>query len=139
LTVGYCGVESCLGIYPLSKKGENMAKTKTKVQVYGRQISKMKDETRAELGEGATPEALATKAQEKADALGWDYLFTVASFTEKAKGKPKAARQPRQPRATKAAPAANGGLTIEDVQAVKGLVGKLGSDTVRRLLDVVGP
>jgi hypothetical protein len=29
-------------------------------------------------------------------------------------------------------------LTVEDVETVKGLPGKLGADTLRRLLDVVG-
>src|SRR6266404_618874 len=109
-----------------------------KIRPFGRQIAKLKDEARKAAGDGATPEALAEKAQELADKANWDYLFTVASFADKPKG--KRGRKARQAsaadngapvRRAKAATA----LTLDDVEAVKGLANKLGADTVRRLLD----
>jgi hypothetical protein len=108
-----------------------------KVKPYGRQIAGLKDKARQEAGADASAEALAKKAQALADELNWDYTFTADSFASKPKAR-KVGRPRGKGGRPKATVAANGTVSMADLEAVKGLKDKLGADTLRRLMDVVG-
>ena len=106
----------------------------------GRLIGRWKQEAIAANKE-ASDEDLAQVINEAAKKQGYDYTITPEKVRARAK-KPKRRRP-----ASKAAPASavransapaakatsTGGISLEDVRAVKGLVDRIGADKVREL------
>jgi hypothetical protein len=133
-----------------------MAKKATAtVKPYGRQISGLKDQARAALGENALAADLATKANELAAVLNWDYEFTAESFAPKTTGG-KRGRKPRQAtplldgatdvvdgtvqpvaRAVKAGTARNDGSMADAVAGLRRLIREAGAAEAHRLIDVL--
>jgi hypothetical protein len=63
------------------------------------------------------------------------YVSIIKSGVKKA-GSTAPGAGPGRKRAATAS--ANGGISLQDLEAVKGLVGRLGKDTVRRLVEFAG-
>jgi hypothetical protein len=100
----------------------------------GKAISKMEAVRRvlADLGSDAMPGEIQKHVKEK---------FGIAmepNMVSNYKSALKAANKSAVHRTPKAAAKATGGITPTDVQAVKELVDKLGSDQVRQLAEVLG-
>jgi hypothetical protein len=105
----------------------------------GRLIGRWKQEAVA-ANPGASDEDLAKLINETAKKQGYDYTITPDKVRT-----PKKAKKARKPSPTPAArpnpappKAASGGISLGDVEAVKGLVDRLGADKVERLARVLG-
>jgi hypothetical protein len=108
----------------------------------GRLIGRWKQEAIA-ANAGASDEDLAKIINEMARKQGYDYTITpekVRSTTKKPRRRKKPAAKPApaaaaarntQPAARKAEPA--GGISLDDIRAVKGLVDRLGAERLREL------
>jgi hypothetical protein len=105
----------------------------------GRLIGRWKEEAIA-ANPGATDEDLAQLINETARKQGYAYTITPDKVrTRKKSRKPARKPAPAAARTTPApAKAASGGISLEDVKAVKGLVDKLGADRVQGLAGVLG-
>jgi hypothetical protein len=106
----------------------------------GRLIGRWKQEAIAANG-GASDEHLAKIINDLARKQGYDYTITPEKVRARAK-KPtrrKPARSAAPASAARATPApaprstATGGISLEDIRAVKGLVERLGADKVQEL------
>jgi hypothetical protein len=106
----------------------------------GRLIGRWKQEAIA-ANKDASDEDLATIINEAAKEQGYDYTITPEKVRTKAK-KPKRRKAARSAAPASAArsnsapaakPAPAGGISLEDVRAVKGLVDRIGADKVREL------
>jgi hypothetical protein len=86
-----------------------------------------------ELGMGAKPLALQAHIKEKFGKDMTTQMISNYKFQVRKQGGVKGGRG-RGRRAV----AAVGGLQIEDFEAVRGLVSRLGADQVKRIVDVVG-
>jgi len=114
-------------------------------------ITKMEGVRRAlaDLGGDAKPMQIQGFLREKLGiAMSTDHISTYKGvLAKKGKGKGKAARKKPGPKpAQAAAPAAPvpregarpaGGISLADLQAVKGLLGRLGPDQLRGLIDLL--
>ncbi len=109
----------------------------------GRFIGRWKQEAIA-ANPGASDADLAKIINDTARSQGYDYTITPEKVrtTTKKKGKkaarstaPAAASAARSTPASAPAPRATsrGGIRLEDIQAVKGLVDRIGADTVQQL------
>src|SRR6266540_2070380 len=106
----------------------------------GRLIGRWKEEAIAANG-GASDEDLARIINETARKQGYDYTITpekVRTRAKKHKGRKPARRAaPVSPARPNSAPAptstATGGISLEDIRAVKGLVDRIGADKVQEL------
>jgi hypothetical protein len=106
----------------------------------GRVIGRWKQEAIA-ANRGASDEDLAKIINDMARLQGYDYTITpekVRTTTKKSKGKKPAQATASAARGTPAsAPVpratSTGGISLEDIQAVKGLVDRIGADTVQQL------
>ncbi len=104
----------------------------------GRVIGRWKQEAIA-ANAGASDEDLAKIINEMARLQGYDYTITaekVRTTTQKSKGKkpaPAAASAARSTPTPAPRPTSAGGLSLEDVRAVKGLVDRIGADKVQEL------
>jgi hypothetical protein len=105
----------------------------------GRIIGRWKQEAIA-ANRGASDEDLAKIINDMARLQGYDYTITPEKVrtTTKKKGKKPAPAAASAARSTPAsAPAlkatSRGGISLEDIQAVKGLVDRIGADTVQQL------
>ncbi len=104
----------------------------------GRLIGRWKQEAAAANG-GASDEDLAKIINEMARKQGYDYTITpekVRTRAKKPRGR-KAARRQTSAAHTTPAPApraaSTGGLSLEDIRAVKELVDRIGADKVQTL------
>jgi hypothetical protein len=116
----------------------------------GRVIGRWKEEAIA-ANAGASNEALAKIINDMAKKQGYDYTITpekVRTKTNKPKGRTpvpavaSAARTTPAPAAsTTPAPApkavSSGGLSLEDIRAVKGLVDRIGADKLQELAEML--
>jgi hypothetical protein len=107
----------------------------------GRLIGRWKQEAIA-ANAGASDEDLARIVNEMARLQGYDYTITPEKV--RAKGKKKRRKPTRRAASaarTTPAPAptaaSTGGVSLEDIQAVKELVGKIGADRVQELAGVL--
>ena len=105
----------------------------------GRVIGRWKQEAIA-ANAGASDEDLAKIINETARKQGFDYTITPEKV--RAKSKKKRRRKPARKAAPAAArttptpapkPAARGGIDLEDIRAVKELVGRIGADRLQEL------
>jgi hypothetical protein len=112
-----------------------MAKLKT---APGRLIGRWKQEAIA-ANAGASDEDLAKIINDMARKQGFDYTITPEKVRAKSK---KKRRKPARRAAPVAAvahttpapkPAARGGISLEDIRAVKGLVDRIGGDKLQEL------
>jgi hypothetical protein len=106
----------------------------------GRLIGRWKQEALA-ANPGASDEDLAKAINETARKQGYDYTIAPDKVRTGKKARKKA-RKPA-PAAARANPApaeaaASGGISLGDVEAVKGLVDRLGADQVEQLARVLG-
>jgi hypothetical protein len=108
----------------------------------GRLIGRWKEEAIA-ANAGASDEDLAKIVNDTAKKQGYDYTITPEKVRTKAK-KPRRRKPARRaaPTAASAArttpapapkPGAKGGISLEDVRAVKGLVDRIGADKLEEL------
>jgi hypothetical protein len=107
----------------------------------GRLIGRWKEEAIA-ADPGASDEQLADLINATAKKQGYDYTITPDKVRTRKKAKKPARKQAPAPAArTTPAPArkaaAGGGISLEDVKAVKGLVDKIGADKVEELARVL--
>jgi hypothetical protein len=120
-----------------------MAKLKT---APGRLIGRWKEEAIAANG-GASDEALAKIINEMARKHGYDYTITPEKVRTKAK-KPKGSTPARRtaPAPASAAPAtpapapkstSTGGISLEDIRAVKEVVDRMGAHKVQELAGIL--
>jgi predicted flap endonuclease-1-like 5' DNA nuclease len=96
---------------------------------------------------GASDEDLAKIINEMAQKQGYDYTITpekVRTKTKKTAAKPAAAHAAPAPApAAHTAPApapraaATGGLTLEDIRMVQGLIERIGADKVQELAEML--
>jgi len=94
---------------------------------------------------GASDEDLANIVNDMAKKQGYDYTITPDKVrTKKGKKAKKSGRKAAQAPAARtnsgsapARKAAGGGISLEDVATVKGLVGKIGADKVEQLARVL--
>jgi hypothetical protein len=113
-----------------------MAKLKT---APGRLIGRWKQEAIA-ANAGASDEDLAKIINDMARKQGYAYTITPDKVRTKTK-KPRRRKHARRPApaaahttpAPAAKPAARGGLNLEDIRAVKGLVDRIGGDKLQEL------
>jgi hypothetical protein len=106
----------------------------------GRLIGRWKEEAIA-AHPGASDEDLAKVINETARKQGYDYTITPDKVRTRKKAKKKAGKPPPTPAArSNSAPAkaAGGGIRLEDVKAVKGLVDRIGAEKVEQLARVLG-
>lgn len=90
----------------------------------------------ADLGAGAKPQALQDHIKAKFDRELPKTLISNYKSTMKRKGTLAGGNGPGRPR--KAAGAGGGGsVHLADLEAVRGLVGRIGADGVRRLVNVL--
>ena len=113
-----------------------MAKLK---KAFGRQISKLKADALA-ANPGASDQDLANIINDMAKKQGFSYKITpekVRTTTKKSKGKKKPAPAAASAARTTPAPApkaaSTGGISMEDIRAVRELVGRIGADKVQEL------
>ena len=109
----------------------------------GRVIGRWKQEAIA-ANPGASDADLAQVVNDMARLQGYDYKITpekVRTTTKKSKGKkkpaPAAASAARTTPAPAPKPKATGGISLEDIQAVKGLVDRIGADKLQELAGVL--
>ena len=104
----------------------------------GKAISKMEAVRRAltELGNDALPAAIQKHIKEKFGVQMDPNMISNYKSAIKSATKSAIIRSPKA--STKVSTKAAGGLTPEDVRAVKELVGKIGADQVRQLAEVLG-
>jgi hypothetical protein len=109
-----------------------------KNRVNGQAISKMEAvrRTLAELGNDAMPGAIQKHIKEKFGVQMDPNMISNYKSAIKSASKSAIIRSPKA--FTKASTKTAGGLTPEDVRAVKELVGKIGADQVRQLAEVLG-
>ena len=112
----------------------------------GRIIGRWKHEAIA-ANAGASDDDLARIINDMARKQGYDYTITpekVRSKTKKPRRRKKAATKPApaaaaardtQPPARK--PEAAGGISLDDIRAVKGLVGRIGAERLQELAGVL--
>ncbi len=108
----------------------------------GRFIGRWKQEAIA-ANPGASDADLARIINDTARSQGYDYTITPEKVrtTTKKKGKKAARRTAPAASAARSTPApapapraaTKGGISLEDIQAVKGLVDRIGADTVQQL------
>ena len=104
----------------------------------GRVIGRWKQEAIA-ANRGASDEDLAKIINEMASKQGYDYTITpekVRTTTKNSKGKkpaPAAASAARTTPAPAPKSPSRGGISLEDIQALKGLVDRIGAETVQKL------
>ena len=105
----------------------------------GRVIGRWKQEAIA-ANPGASDADLAQVVNDMARLQGYDYKITpekVRTTTKKSKGKKKPAPAAASAARTTPAPApqaaSTGGISMEDIRAVKELVGRIGADKVQEL------
>jgi hypothetical protein len=109
----------------------------------GRYIGRWKQEEIA-ANPGASDEELARKINDRARREGFDYTITPAKVRTKTtkkrkkRGGAKPAAAPEMAARSTPAPAPRGAISLDDVQAVKGLVDRLGGDKVQRLAGMLG-
>jgi hypothetical protein len=115
-----------------------MPKGIPKNQENGKTISKMEGVRRAlaELGNDAMPAAIQKHIKEKLGIQMDPNMISNYKSAIKAAGKSAILRSPAALAKTRTKAA--GGITPEDVRAVKELVGKIGADQVRQLAEVLG-
>jgi hypothetical protein len=117
-----------------------MAKLK---KAFGRQIARWKQDAIA-ANTGASDEDLARIINEMAKAQGFKYTITPDKVRAKGKKKrkmrkhaaPAASATPPTP-APAPKPAAPAVISVSDIQAIKGLVDRLGADGVQELAGVL--
>jgi actin-like ATPase involved in cell morphogenesis len=104
----------------------------------GKAISKMEAvrRTLAKLGNDAMPAAIQKHIKEKFGVQMDPNMISNYKSAIKTASKSAIIRSPNA--STKVPTKAAGGLTPEDVRAVKELVGKIGADQVRQLAEVLG-
>jgi hypothetical protein len=104
----------------------------------GKAISKMEGVRRAltELGNDAMPGAIQKHIKEKFGIQMDPNMISNYKSAIKSASNSAIIRSPAV--AAKASTKAAGGITAEDVRAVKELVGKIGADQVRQLAEVLG-
>jgi hypothetical protein len=105
----------------------------------GRVIGRWKQEAIA-ANPGASDADLAQVVNDMARLQGYDYKITpekVRTTTKKSKGKKKPAPAAASAARTTPAPApkaaSTGGISMEDIRAVRELVGRIGADKVQEL------
>jgi hypothetical protein len=117
-----------------------MAKLK---KAFGRQIARWKKDAIA-ANAGASDEDLARIINDMAKAQGFKYTITPDKV--RAKGKKKRKKRKHAAAATSATPptpapapkpAPTGVISVSDIEAVKGLVDRLGADNVQELAGVL--
>jgi hypothetical protein len=117
-----------------------MAKLK---KAFGRQIARWKQDAIA-ANAGASDEDLAKTINEMARSQGFKYTITADKVRAKGKKKRKK-RKHAAPAAANTAPALTpapkpaptGVISVSDIEAVKGLVDRLGADNVQELAGVL--
>jgi hypothetical protein len=105
----------------------------------GRVIGRWKEETIA-ANAGASDEALAKIINDMAKKQGYAYTITPEKVRTKTK-KPRRRKHARRAApaaahttpAPAAKPAARGGLSLDEIRAVKGLVDRIGADKLQEL------
>jgi hypothetical protein len=109
-----------------------------KNQENGKPISKMEAVRRAlaDLGSDAMPVGIQKHIKEKFGVQMDPNMISNYKSAIKAAGKSAIIRSPAALAKTRTKAA--GGITPEDVRAVKELVGKIGADQVRQLAEVLG-
>jgi hypothetical protein len=116
-----------------------MAKAKRLKKAPGRLIGRWKEEA-ISANPGASDEDLANIVNDMARKQGYDYTITPEKVRTRKKGKK---RKPAPAARTDSAPAparraaAGGGISLDDVKAVKGLVDKIGADKVQDLAQML--
>lgn len=100
----------------------------------------------AELGRDAKPRRIQGWVKDTFGIdMGTDHISTAKGQILKARGKRKAAAkrppavtQPSAAREVRRAPAAQGNsISLDDIEAVKGLVRRVGTDSLKKLIDVL--
>jgi hypothetical protein len=115
-----------------------MAKLK---KAFGRQIARWKQDA-ISANAGASDEELARIINEKAKAQGFKYTITPDKVRTKTKKKRKKRRRAAPaasaiPPTPASKPAATAVISVRDIEAVKGLVDRLGVDNVQELAGVL--
>ncbi len=114
-----------------------MPRSIPKNRANGATITKMEGVRRAlaELGKEAAPKQIQDFLKSKFGINMEPSMISNYKSSLKSAGKTAISRKPGKPAAT---PSATGGITLEDVRAVKDVVDKIGADKVRQLADVLG-
>jgi hypothetical protein len=115
-----------------------MAKLK---KAFGRQIARWKQDAIA-ANAGASDEELARVINETAKAQGFKYTITPDKVRTKTKKKRRKRRRAAPaasaiPLTPAPKPAATAVISVSDIEAVKGLVDRLGADSVQELAGVL--
>ncbi|HEV3260387.1 MAG TPA: hypothetical protein VG013_26260 [Gemmataceae bacterium] len=100
----------------------------------------------AELGKDAKPLQLQAWIKEKLGIeMSADHVSVCkGTILRKARGKrkvvavPQASAARNQEPQVHRAPVPRGGISLDDIEAVKGLVGRIGPDSLKKLVDVLG-